>query len=293
MYETKNEMILMDPWMSKEGAFDSSWYQFPSNHKLGDEIRESISKTDKDVYIYISHDHKDHFDVPFLETLELSKIDEKTIDKWMKNKSAKRWQPFLKILRKRNPYLLDPLVEEILIEKSATGRSAWVRLFDETSAALRFPFRKDLLSEAEILNLLSDKDPENRKIAGKSLSDILDKNKRTFSIIGKVSDESAVFVEIDGISIPIKKNKFTFKGAISIGIKKYKVVAFDQWGNETTKNIFVERILLNDSANGFSEEEKVEYIRPFKNPGEDRRPTLTWPRQIPVSYTHLTLPTKA
>ena len=78
-------------------------------------------------------------------TLELSKIDEKTIDKWMKDKSAQTWQPFLKILRKRNPYLLDPLVEEILIEKSATGRSAWVRLFDETSAALRFPFRKDLL----------------------------------------------------------------------------------------------------------------------------------------------------
>ena len=48
------------------------------------------------------------------------------------------------------------------------------------------------------------------------------------------------------------------------------------------KNIFVERILLNDSADGFSEEEKAEYIRPFKEAGEDRRPTLTWPRQIPV-----------
>ncbi len=49
------------------------------------------------------------------------------------------------------------------------------------------------------------------------------------------------------------------------------------------KNVFVERILLNDSADGFSEDEKAEYIRPFKNPGEDRRPTLTWPRQIPVN----------
>lgn len=48
------------------------------------------------------------------------------------------------------------------------------------------------------------------------------------------------------------------------------------------KNIFVEKILLNDSAKGFSEKEKIEYIRPFKEPGEDRRPTLTWPRQIPV-----------
>jgi len=48
------------------------------------------------------------------------------------------------------------------------------------------------------------------------------------------------------------------------------------------KNVFVERILLNDSANGFTKEEKAEYIRPFINSGEDRRPTLTWPRQIPV-----------
>ena len=48
------------------------------------------------------------------------------------------------------------------------------------------------------------------------------------------------------------------------------------------KNIFVERILLNDSAEGFTDDEKVEYIRPFKNAGEDRRPTLTWPRQIPI-----------
>mgnify|MGYP003317195233 CR=1 FL=1 len=35
-----------------------------------EQIGETISKTDKDVYIYISHEHKDHFDVPFLKTLE-------------------------------------------------------------------------------------------------------------------------------------------------------------------------------------------------------------------------------
>jgi len=28
--------------------------------------------------------------------------------------------------------------------------------------------------------------------------------------------------------------------------------------------------------------EMDEYRRPFLNPGEDRRPTLTWPRQIPI-----------
>ena len=48
------------------------------------------------------------------------------------------------------------------------------------------------------------------------------------------------------------------------------------------KNFFVERILLADSSTGYTEEEKSEYIRPFINPGEDRRPTLTWPSQIPL-----------
>ena len=28
--------------------------------------------------------------------------------------------------------------------------------------------------------------------------------------------------------------------------------------------------------------EMAHYRRPFANPGEDRRPTLTWPRQIPL-----------
>ena len=48
------------------------------------------------------------------------------------------------------------------------------------------------------------------------------------------------------------------------------------------KNFFVERILLADSATGYTDEEKAEYIRPFLKEGEDRRPTLTWPRQIPL-----------
>ena len=75
------------------------------------------------------------------------------------------------------------MVEEILIEKYATGRSAWTRLFDETSAGLRFPYKKQLLTEAEILSKLSDKSSVNRKIAGKSLSKVLSSNKKVFGMI--------------------------------------------------------------------------------------------------------------
>lgn len=48
------------------------------------------------------------------------------------------------------------------------------------------------------------------------------------------------------------------------------------------KNIFVERVLPGSVIRGLGEEEMAVYRRPFANPGEDRRPTLSWPRQIPI-----------
>jgi len=48
------------------------------------------------------------------------------------------------------------------------------------------------------------------------------------------------------------------------------------------KNMFVERILPGSILRRLTEEEMAEYRRPFAAPGEDRRPTLSWPRQIPI-----------
>ena len=48
------------------------------------------------------------------------------------------------------------------------------------------------------------------------------------------------------------------------------------------KNMFVERVLPGSVLRKLSDAEIAEYRRPFANPGEDRRPTLTWPRQIPI-----------
>lgn len=48
------------------------------------------------------------------------------------------------------------------------------------------------------------------------------------------------------------------------------------------RNFFVERILPASILRRLSEEEMEVYRRPFLNPGESRRPTLTWPRQIPI-----------
>jgi haloalkane dehalogenase len=48
------------------------------------------------------------------------------------------------------------------------------------------------------------------------------------------------------------------------------------------KNLFVEAILPSSVLRQLEEAEMAEYRRPFRTPGEDRRPTLSWPRQIPV-----------
>ena len=48
------------------------------------------------------------------------------------------------------------------------------------------------------------------------------------------------------------------------------------------RNLFVEAVLPGSILRKLSDAEMDEYRRPFAEPGESRRPTLTWPRQIPI-----------
>ena len=47
-------------------------------------------------------------------------------------------------------------------------------------------------------------------------------------------------------------------------------------------NMFIEGILPSSIIRKLSDDEMNEYRRPFLTAGEDRRPTLTWPREIPI-----------
>lgn len=48
------------------------------------------------------------------------------------------------------------------------------------------------------------------------------------------------------------------------------------------KNVFVERVLPGSILRKLSEAEMAVYRKPFAEAGEARRPTLTWPREIPI-----------
>lgn len=49
------------------------------------------------------------------------------------------------------------------------------------------------------------------------------------------------------------------------------------------RNLFIERVLPNSIIRELTAEELDAYRRPFAEPGEDRWPTLRWPREIPIA----------
>ncbi len=116
-------------------------------------------------------------------TLELNQISEKQINKLVKNKNLQIYKNWILNKRSFKPYQLDLKIEKILQDKSITSHSAWIRLFDDIITSLKFPFKKEQLTSAEIFNYLSDKNETNRKIAAKSVGKVLGNNIKIFSTI--------------------------------------------------------------------------------------------------------------
>src|SRR5688572_29150537 len=67
--EAPKMVLVADPWLSADGAFDSAWFQFPRNHHLAPLVKELLLDSSRARYIYLSHVHKDHFDPACLSGL--------------------------------------------------------------------------------------------------------------------------------------------------------------------------------------------------------------------------------
>jgi len=67
--ETAHAIVIMDPWLSPEGAFDSSWFQLPKNHDLAPVVDDKLGLP-KEKFVYVSHEHEDHYDRRFLDSLQ-------------------------------------------------------------------------------------------------------------------------------------------------------------------------------------------------------------------------------
>ncbi len=116
-------------------------------------------------------------------TLELNRLDDAVLARQLESPEAGRYAPWIRDLRAFRPHQLSDEVEKLLHEKSVTGRAAWVRLFEETVADLRFPVDGRALTLADVLNALTDRDGAVRRKSAKALGRVLGGNLRLFSLI--------------------------------------------------------------------------------------------------------------
>ncbi len=115
--------------------------------------------------------------------LEINRLEEAELEAKLADPALARYQPWLRDTRAFRPHQLSDDLERLLHEKYVAGHAAWVRLFDETIADLRFPFRGRELTEPQALDLLSDRDPQVRREAAMAIGEVLGSNVRTFGLI--------------------------------------------------------------------------------------------------------------
>ena len=120
-------------------------------------------------------------------TLELNRLSETVLKKQLKNPKAARYAPWIRDCRVFRRHQLSDEAEKLFHEKSLTSHNAWIRLFGETMADLRFRVeggkKPKQMTLADTLNLLSDKKAQVRKQGAKALSRGLAKNIRVLSLI--------------------------------------------------------------------------------------------------------------
>jgi UDP-MurNAc hydroxylase len=81
--ETDNSLLMVDPWV-EGGAFNNGWSLLDKSitNKM---LVEYLTKTKKAKFIWLSHEHSDHFSVPFLKAIKETKVEvkflfQKTLD---------------------------------------------------------------------------------------------------------------------------------------------------------------------------------------------------------------------
>ena len=143
-------------------------------------------------------------------SLELNEVSDAKLNKIYADKKLEPYKNWIKNIRKFKPYQLDVKTEKLLQEKSITSRSAWVRLFDDTIASLKFPFKGKNLSSAEIFNFLSDKKESNRKKSAEVVSGVLKDNISLFtSITNNLAKDKSINDKWRGLPSPVSSRNLS------------------------------------------------------------------------------------
>lgn len=116
-------------------------------------------------------------------TLEINRLEDDVLTAQSASGKAAHYAPWIRDVRAFRAHQLSDELEKLLHEKSVSGRAAWIRLFDETEAGLRFDLDGSQVSMSEVLNQMSDNDGAKRKQAAKALGQVLSENIKLFSLL--------------------------------------------------------------------------------------------------------------
>jgi oligoendopeptidase F len=139
-------------------------------------------------------------------TLALNRLEEAALEEKLADPKLARYRPWIRDLRVFRPHQLSDELERLILEKQVAGRAAWVRLFDETMAALRFPLEGKDLTSTEVLDKLSDPDPRRREAAARIFGKVLGENLRIFALVtNTLAKDKQIEDEWRGYARPISR----------------------------------------------------------------------------------------
>jgi oligoendopeptidase F len=116
-------------------------------------------------------------------TLEINKLPDSDMEAKLTHAPLRRFAPWLETVRAFRPHQLPDDLEKMLHERDVVGRQAWMRLFDETMADLRFEVDGRKLTSNEALNLLYEQDGAKRRAAADAVATGLKDNRRVFALV--------------------------------------------------------------------------------------------------------------
>lgn len=115
--------------------------------------------------------------------VEWLQIKESKAETFITSNALSKYTHFLETSRKQKPHILEEKQEQIMSAKSVTGRSAWVRFFDETQGASRVKLDGEQLTQQQALSKLHESDRSLRERAQQALTDTFRENSRTTTYI--------------------------------------------------------------------------------------------------------------
>jgi oligoendopeptidase F len=130
----------------------------PARGALLQKVQESMTQTGAQLLFF---------------SLEWLAVPDEAAEKILQSPALENYRHYLEAARRYRPYVLSEGEEKVLTEKSVTARSAWDRLFEEVTTAVRVRHGGAELSLDEALAKLYSGDPEERRALAQDVTDAL------------------------------------------------------------------------------------------------------------------------